>query len=546
MKRFSANGYYLISILLFHSLNILFQIFFVDTLMIGYDSGFILNASRSIMQGDGYTGAGKDFWPPLFSLIIIIGFKITSDWFLAGKLISFISSIIFLIFSFKILKILWDESIALFSVLFLVISPTIALYSTIVANQMIFSALISIGLYLFLRYLNLEDNSEKGTLFLIFSGIFLGLAALTRYTGYIIFLSILTILIFNTLRKERKIDLLRNFGKFVSPFIITQIPWYLINFIEHNILLKEKNYLNFALYYSKTEENLFWSIYSYEYSSYLDVFIKQSFSEHISHFVYNLMILFSNIIYLLPLIILGLVFLPKISQFNKTSTAFSLIIILPFIFFHLISLTKIRFFIPIFPLLLGLLFINIKYLIKVLSNKNKFKKIRTVFLRNPDLLYVLLVMSILIIPIIQPKNFHNMVSIYHTERNLDNEIDPIFIAEVLINSSFNEVIMTIHPTYGYYTGLSFLGLETIPHLTLEERLQSKTLDSLYYRYLKYEDNSKKEVPIPTYLVIDLLVVKELPELDYLFYETGEIPDFLIKIIRNEKVILYKILGLKTG
>jgi hypothetical protein len=183
------------------------------------------------------------------------------------------------------------------------------------------------------------------------------------------------------------------------------------------------------------------------------------------------------------------------------------------------------------------------YFIKYLQAKKNTKKIFQSIEENKRLFNICITILIILIFSFQPKNYINVVDLYHRDSNLDNEIDPVFVSRILFpRFNSNDSIMTIHPTYGYYTGLNFIGLQTIPNLTLKERILSKTITSAYYMNLNLSLKDNNEIPeiIPNYLIIDLLVAKKLPEIAYLFNPTIEIPNYLYQIAHNEKAIIYGI------
>jgi hypothetical protein len=514
--------------------------------MIGYDSADFVNAARSILRGNGYIGQGTLFWGPLFSINILLSYLIIGDWFLAGKILTLFCSIIYLIFSFYNLKLIWNEKIALLTVMILSLTSTITLYSSIIANQMIFSALCSIGFYFLLKsnfYSQTENNNKrKDYIQLSISGLFFGLASLTRYDGYVIFISVLAYIFWRSIKTLKLKIACRKSLVFSAVFFLIQTPWYLINLITYKTILYEKNYLNFALYYYQRED-LFWTIYSRQFSSYVDVLINFPLISHIEHIFHNIILFLNDIIYFIPFIMVSIFFIPKILKEHKDSTYLNLLIIIPFFISHLISLTKFRFFIVILPFAYSFILMLLFYFIKYLQAKKNTKKIFQSIEENKRLFNICITILIILIFSFQPKNYINVVDLYHRDSNLDNEIDPVFVSRILFpRFNSNDSIMTIHPTYGYYTGLNFIGLQTIPNLTLKERILSKTITSAYYMNLNLSLKDNNEIPeiIPNYLIIDLLVAKKLPEIAYLFNPTIEIPNYLYQIAHNEKAIIYGI------
>ena len=225
-----------------------FMVFFVHQYFGEIDGAEMVFGAKSIFSGLGYKGIPRDYWPPLYSLLIIPFFLLTGNWFIAGKVLSLISSIIFLYFSYNIIEQLFKERIALITIVLLILNPVFVLYSTLVEDHMLFSSLSIIGLYYFIKFTKNDLPSKYGDFIpLVIAGCFISLATLTRYPGYVFFLIIIIFLIFGDVFPNSDINLtltrrLQMIIIFSSTFFLIQSPWMIINLVEKHDILYQTTY----------------------------------------------------------------------------------------------------------------------------------------------------------------------------------------------------------------------------------------------------------------------------------------------------------------
>jgi len=171
---------------------------------------------------------GLSYPPPLFPLVAALFYTIFKNFGLNAanlslRLISpiFGSATIPLIYSIA-RKIFSDKKVALYSTIFLGLSPVHILFSSIGYFEGIYIFLSSLAIYLILR-----NNATKS---IIYCGIALGLACLTKQSGpFLVLLFSLYIILF------KKMLLRRRFKQFLFLIIIVLIvvaPYYARNFYE--------------------------------------------------------------------------------------------------------------------------------------------------------------------------------------------------------------------------------------------------------------------------------------------------------------------------
>ena len=138
-------------------------------------------AGQEIFSGLGYYGWAAGFWPPLYSILIGVGSKFTNG-FDAGKLISIFSATILIYVIYQLSQELTGRrTTSLLAQLFLALSPIFVFQSIDVHNHMLNSLLLASGIWLFIK----SSNKQKLWIYFL-TGLVCGLAALTRFTSYIL------------------------------------------------------------------------------------------------------------------------------------------------------------------------------------------------------------------------------------------------------------------------------------------------------------------------------------------------------------------------
>jgi hypothetical protein len=573
----------------------------VRTTLIEVDGTNIIFSAQEMLDGNGYNGYAASFWPPLFPVLIILMYLIVGDWFLAGLIISYLASIWFIYFSFLLVKQLYSQTTGLITILFLSITPIVFLNFIQVDNHMLFSALIVTSLYFFTRFLkfNESENLKTGNIFstelkpLMLSGIFLALAALTRYTGYVVFTSLILLMflkwintakfnrqkseledeiainnknekkIENGTNRKRIIVLIKNYKQlraytlkflvFVIPFFLFQLPYYIYSLIKWGSTVYSLNHLNMAQPYHKFDNDFWWN-YSDNYHSYFDVLFAFSFDQHLQQAL-GVTLQFVKISFYeyLGFHLFLFLFLPHIYQKYRMSILFTLSVVIFFISSHLVFWLSPEYLIFSFVLIYGVLAQIIMNIANFISNRivsviqsqaifsvNVKYKIKFVYIKN-------LVIFLLIVLLILPSYFasdnigHNAINQW--ERGVTDNSDYKQVGTFLMSyANRDEFIVAYTPGYSYYAEMNFLQLDGRRGITLHERLLYSYSEQLTTLYPK-KPPSIIELPVPDYLIVDRLMVNRYmivgEDFEYLL-DLSFIPDYLSMIYKTEISVVYLI------
>ncbi|NOY60600.1 MAG: hypothetical protein GXO75_16960 [Calditrichaeota bacterium] len=163
---------------------------------------------------------GPGYIFPLIILYLIIG-----DVFVAGKILTIISTVLFLLFTFLAIKSLFNSRYAFYTslLLFVLLIP----YSVLASTDMFFAFVVSLSVYLIFRK---GDFCFKN---MFWGGIVAGYAFMTRLNGTIIPLAIIFSLIFINSPQWSWRDKLKATGIFLLAMLIGSMPWYIMNLIYY-------------------------------------------------------------------------------------------------------------------------------------------------------------------------------------------------------------------------------------------------------------------------------------------------------------------------
>lgn len=165
------------------------------------------------------------YYPPAFHLLLSTSFFIFSPSFVAGKLVSLVSSLLTLIVTFKLGEIIWNKKIGFLGTLFLSTSFLFFKVGGTVRLDMLFLLFSMLSLYFYYK----TKKTEKWNNYL-FGGIFLSLSFLTKWLSIALF----PIILFFAKLKNKN-----NLKKFLSSIILAILiisPWAIIAY-EANFLL---------------------------------------------------------------------------------------------------------------------------------------------------------------------------------------------------------------------------------------------------------------------------------------------------------------------
>lgn len=186
-----------------------------------WDEAVYLGLGENILKG--YYSLNPDkpvetFRPPLFPLLIS---AISSD-ILVTRIIVVLISIFSVAAVYLLSKELFGKEVALWTSLFLSANHLFIFFSTKTLTEPLFISLISISLLFLLR-------GEKPAHSLI-SGIFAGLAFLTRYLGTILIASCFLYFLFLFLRRKGMKKIAKEFTSFLAGVLVVLFPWLLLSY----------------------------------------------------------------------------------------------------------------------------------------------------------------------------------------------------------------------------------------------------------------------------------------------------------------------------
>lgn len=173
-------------------------------------------------------------WPPLHFYLMAFATWLLKGDFIATKLISLISGTLVVFPYYYLVKLLFDKKIAVASTLILAFLGLHIQYSTLSMSEVPFIFFLVTSLYFFFRFKKVTENRYAN---LIMSAIFINLASMIRYEGWL-FVPLLAILILVTDIKNIKRnlslgdsrDILIHFIIFLIIALIFPIFWMIGNY----------------------------------------------------------------------------------------------------------------------------------------------------------------------------------------------------------------------------------------------------------------------------------------------------------------------------
>ena len=179
-------------------------------------------AGHELLSGHGYRGWASHFWPPLFPILIALGGALIPP-FLAGKLISIAASALTVLITYPFaIRISGDRRVALWSQAFLAVSPLYTFESIRAHNHLLEPLFLVAGVCL-----SLESGRDRTIQKQALAGVLSGLAALARYTSYI--LLVLPCLLLVQSKKEGRWRAVVLAGAFWAGFTVISLPWWYEN-----------------------------------------------------------------------------------------------------------------------------------------------------------------------------------------------------------------------------------------------------------------------------------------------------------------------------
>src|SRR3990172_5556546 len=181
MKNILINRKIILSILVF--LSFLFRFLLAGRDVVYPDSCLYLSYAKSILTGKfsfNFSGGVETVLPPLYSLSDAVFTFLTGNFETAGVLVSAIAGALLIVPVFYLAKDIYNETAAWISSVLVFLSPVFIHWSGAMLTESLFITLFISGIAL--GWHALERRSK---LFILLSGIFVGLAYMTRVIGLV-------------------------------------------------------------------------------------------------------------------------------------------------------------------------------------------------------------------------------------------------------------------------------------------------------------------------------------------------------------------------
>ena len=175
---------------------------------------------------------------PVYPLLLGVMNFVFHDYFVTGKILSIISTILAGLFIFKLIQSLFDGRLAFFTMV--LFYATVLPFSIIASTDMFFAGLFAMSLYFFFR------DPYFGNSSMVLSGLFMGVAFLTRHNGVVLPLCVGIILIFINPQSWDWPERIRKFALFFSVFFLINLPWDLVQFFATGDTYRSDSYLIIA------------------------------------------------------------------------------------------------------------------------------------------------------------------------------------------------------------------------------------------------------------------------------------------------------------
>ncbi len=175
---------------------------------------------------------------PVYPLLLGVMNLVFHDYFISGKMLSIISTVLAGLFIFKLIQSLFDGRLAFFTMV--LFYATVLPFSIIAGTDMFFTCLFAASIYVFFR------GSEINNLNLILSGIFMGLTFLTRHNGVILPVCTGLILLFVNPDNWSWVERIKRFSLFFSVFLLVNLPWGLVQLMASGNAVRSDSYLIIA------------------------------------------------------------------------------------------------------------------------------------------------------------------------------------------------------------------------------------------------------------------------------------------------------------
>lgn len=381
---------------LFLLIFLLFLIVKVFSLFVAHDIWW----DSSVYAGMGkyiYSFGEAGLWEPSRPIIwpLMLGFfwKIGLDYVFFGKLLVVVFSLGILVLTYLIAHELFNKKIAIIAALFLSLSSTFFLFGNVLHSEIPSAFFVLLGFYFFVK--------KKYN----FSGLFLGIAFMTRFFQIFALIPLILLLFYFVIKKKESYESLFYFSMF---FLIPIAPYLILNyFLYNNIFYPFLLQLWMSQYTG-------W-IFSQPFYFYFIGLVKE-----------NVLVLFS---------VLALIFIFKKPSFNKISLA--LIFLFIFIPYNIVAHKEMRLLITALPFLYILTSYGLIYFVGF------FNKNRTLLLS-----LLLIIFLIFNVPKLKFDKYEDNLDIFYNYINNEKIDDGLWISNpAFIAYSNNKAELIYYPLY---------------------------------------------------------------------------------------------------
>ncbi len=174
--------------------------------------------------------------------LVLAGIQLLfGDWFVSGKLLSILSSVLCGLFTFKFLQALFDARVAFFTLVLWHV--TVLPWSITAGTDLFFAMLVSASLYFLYR------NGRLTRANIVMSAVFMGLTYLTRHNAVVLPIGVFLLILF--LNPESWSWRARgvNLAIFAGIFILVNLPWGMVQYFSGGSAVRSDSYLIIASHY---------------------------------------------------------------------------------------------------------------------------------------------------------------------------------------------------------------------------------------------------------------------------------------------------------
>ncbi|MBI2655797.1 glycosyltransferase family 39 protein [Candidatus Woesearchaeota archaeon] len=222
--------------------------------LVWWDASVYIGMGKSIFSF-GNAGLWESTRPIIWPIILGFFWKIGLNEVLVGRIIEIALGGLCILLTYKIAEKPFGRKTALLSALFLAVSPAFFFFNGIMLTEIVSTFFALLGLYLFI-------NKR-----FLFSGMLLGLAFLSRFLQFLIFISLFAAVLFYFNKKNIRVLL-----KVIIGFVVVLVPYIIFNqvlyndimfpFTQHVTITKNSGWLNYQplsyYFFEMFKENIFY------------------------------------------------------------------------------------------------------------------------------------------------------------------------------------------------------------------------------------------------------------------------------------------------